>query len=145
MSRFLHSGHHEVVLGARMGQAPFPLRVWIDMTDLVPLLERLDVLYAEAGRPYCRDLGQVPAAQETLLALIREFVCAQPQRVRRACVTAAVAERLRAEYGTTRVDGCPAYPPSIDQVDLDPAALAPHLPALLRGGSDGEPWAGRER
>jgi hypothetical protein len=133
MSRFLHSGHHEVLLPAHLGQVPVSLRLWVDMTDIVPLLERLDVLYGAPGRPYCRDLEQVPAAQQALLELIREFLCVHPDRVRRPCTTAAVAEHLLSLYHVGRIDAYPAYPPSIDQVDLDPAALAPHLPALLRG------------
>ena len=139
MSRFLHSGHHEACLPARVADQPFSLRVWIEMSDLVPLLERLDERFGESGQPYCTQLERVPEAQGVLLEMIAEFLRAQPQKVRRACVPVAVADRLRAECGIRRIDAYPAYPPTIDQVDLDPADLAVHLRALLPGGEPAGP------
>ena len=134
MSRFLHTGHHEAFLPARVADQPFSLRVWVEMRDLVPLLERLDERFGERGRPYCTKLERVPEAQGVLLEMIAELLRAQPQKVRRAFVPVAVADRLLADCGIGRIDAYPAYPPAIDQVDLDPAELAVHLRALLPGG-----------
>jgi hypothetical protein len=111
--------------------------VWIEMRDLVPLLEQLDERFGEDGKPYCTKLERVPEAQGVLLAMIAELFRAEPQKVRRACVPVAVADRLHADFGIGRIDAYPAYPPAIDQVDLDPADLAVHLRALLSGGAPG--------
>ena len=131
MSRFLRSGHHEAVLPARLSGAEFSLRVWIEMQDVVPLLETLDALFGEPGRPYCTHVEQLRVAQETLVELMAQVLHEHPEKVRRACVETAVAERLFAELGIRRVEVYPTYPLSIDQVDLDVRDLAVHLPTLL--------------
>jgi hypothetical protein len=133
MSRFLHTGHHEALLPAQVADQPFSLRVWIEMSDLVPLLNRLDERFGEGGQSYCMKLERVPEAQGVLLEMIAELLRAQPQKVRRACVPVSVADRLLADFGIGRIDAYPAYPPPIDQVDLDPADLAVHLRTLLLG------------
>ena len=131
MSRFLRSGHHEAVLPARLSGAEFSLRVWIEMQDVVPLLETLDALFGEPGRPYCTHVEQLRVAQETLVELMAQVLHEHPEKVRRACVETAVAERLSTALGIKRVDVYPTYPLPIDQVDLDVRDLAVHPPTLL--------------
>jgi len=93
VSRFLRSGHHEAVLPARLSGAEFSLRVWIEMQDIVPLLETLDAMFGEPGRPYCTHVEQLRVAQETLVELMAQVLRAHPEKARRACVETAVAQR----------------------------------------------------
>jgi hypothetical protein len=131
VSRFLRTGHHEAVLPARVAGAEFSLRIWIEMQDVVPLLEKLDAEFGQPGQPYCTHVEQLRVAQETLVKLITEAVREHPGKVRRACVAAEVAQRLSSELGIRRVTIYPTYPLAIDQVDLDVHDLAAHLRALL--------------
>jgi len=73
MSRFLHTGHHEALLPAQVADQLFSLRVWIEMSDLVPLLKRLDERFGEGSRAYCMKLERVPEAQGVLLEMIAEL------------------------------------------------------------------------
>ncbi len=57
MSRFLHTGHHEALLPAQVADQ-FSLRVWIEMSDLVPLLKRLDERSVKAASPIARSSSE---------------------------------------------------------------------------------------
>ena len=129
-----------VRLGAERQAA---LRVWIETRDLVPLLRQLDSLYGSETEPYCLDLSQVRAAQATLAGLIVQAIASQPAMLRRVWAPRDVTAWLSAEYGVRPSDVPMAMPAWLDQVDLEPADVAPLLsrlyaPPPIEGGGDAE-------
>ncbi|MFD7440077.1 hypothetical protein [Streptomyces sp. NPDC059909] len=132
MSDFLHLGWHEFLLPAttRAGGTEY-LRVWIDMSDVVPMLRRLDLIYGDPDHPYTLDLRQGPEAQRTLLRLVAEHLLEQPGALRRAAATRRFAAEMQDRFGVAPANFPLPYPSFIDQVDLDPAQTAVALPMVL--------------
>jgi hypothetical protein len=130
MPGFLHAGWFEMFLPIRLGAEPRALRVWIEMRDLVPLLRQLDHVYGSEAEPYCVDPTRVRAAQDTLAGLIVQAIAAHQGTLRRVWAPADVAEWLTAEYAVRRVNLPMAIPAWLNQVDLEPADVAPLLSRL---------------
>jgi hypothetical protein len=131
MARYLHQGWFETFLPVRCGAKSGTLRVWVEMDQILPLLRQLDRLYGSEVEPYCRDLSQVRAAQETLARLIVELLAERPAALKRACAPAELADHLAAHHRVRRADLPLPSPPWLDQVDVEPADLAPVLSALF--------------
>ena len=141
MSKYLHSGWHEFFIPVRAEHGSSHLRIWIDMQDVVPLLRRLDLIYGDEDHPYAMDAREIPDAQRTLLELVMNLAIERPEAVRRAAASRRFARELAERFGIGPSDYPIAYPPAIDQVDLDPAQTMFALPFIV----DRDAIAGRDR
>ena len=107
------------------------VRVWIEMAEVVPMLRRLDDIYGDAEHPYALRVEEIPDAQRKLLELVVRHVLEDPSAVKRAAASRQLADELSERFGVQRSDYPLPYPPTIDQVDLDPQQVAVALPFIL--------------
>lgn len=131
MPDYLQRGWFETFLPVRADGAAGALRVWVEMPALVPLLRVLDRTYGSEAAPYCRDPGQRRAAQATLAELIVGLVRERPDVLKRVCAPGQLADLLADHHGVRRVELPVSAPAWLDQVDLEPADVAPLLPLLF--------------
>jgi hypothetical protein len=131
VSKYLHSGWHEFFIAVRAEHGSSHLRIWIDMEDVVPLLRRLDLIYGDEDHPYAMDAREIPDAQRKLLEMVTNLAIARPEAVRRAAAPRRLARELADRFGIGPSDYPVAYPPAIDQVDLDPAQAMFALPFIV--------------
>jgi hypothetical protein len=131
VSKYLHSGWHEFFIPVRSEHGNSHLRVWIDMEDVVPLLRQLDLIYGDEDHPYAMDPREIPDAQRMLLRLVTNLVIERPYAVRRAAGPRRLARELGERFGIGPSEYPVAYPPAIDQVDLDPAQTMFALPFIV--------------
>jgi hypothetical protein len=131
VSRYLHSGWHEFFIPVNSEHGPTHLRIWIDMEDVIPLLRQLDLTYGDEAHPYAMDAREIPDAQRALLRLVTNLAIERPQAVRRAAASRRLGTELADRFGVRPSDYPIAYPPAIDQVDLDPSQAMFALPFIV--------------
>jgi hypothetical protein len=131
VSRYLNTGWHEFLIPVTSRQGHGYLRVWIEMADVVALLRQLDLIYGDAEHPYALRATEIPDAQRRLLELVSAHAIEHPEAVRRVAVTRRLAAELDERFGVAKSDYPITYPPTIDQVDVDPAQAMFALPFIL--------------
>jgi hypothetical protein len=131
VSKYLHTGWHEFFIPVRSEHGRTHLRIWIDMEEVIPLLRQLDLIYGDEDHPYAMDAREIPDAQRTLLQLVTSFAIERPEAVRRAAASRRLATELADRFGIGPSDYPVAYPPAIDQVDLDPTQTMFALPFIV--------------
>jgi hypothetical protein len=131
MTRYLQAGYYEAVLPMRVGEVPGSFRVWLKAAEMVPLLRQLDARYGDEGQPYCVHAEDRLRALHTLEELISDRITERPEVLKRVCTSNHIARELQVRYEVRRVEMYPPPPPWLDQVDLEPADIAPLLGSLF--------------
>lgn len=131
MTDYLRTGWHEFLLPIVSRAGPDHMRIWIDMTEVVPILRRLDQLYGDEHHRYALAPERIPDAQRTLHRMVVAHVLERPEAVRRAVVSRNLAAEVRERFGVRPSSYPLPYPAVIDQVDLEPADAMLTLSFLL--------------
>jgi hypothetical protein len=131
MTKYLQAGYYEAVLPVQVGAARGSFRVWLDAKEMVPLLRQLDMRYGDEGQPYCVHAEDRLRALYTLEELIRDLITERPKVLKRVCTSEHIGRALQVQYEVRRVEIYPPPPPWLDQVDLEPADVAPLLGSLF--------------
>lgn len=131
MTQYLRTGYYEAVLPIRVGEAMGSFRVWLQAKEVVPLLRQLDSRYGDEGQPYCVHAEDRLRVLHTLEELIRDLITERPEVLKRVYTTHQIARELQVQYEVRRVEIYPAPPSWLDQVDLEPADVAPLLSSLF--------------
>lgn len=131
MTKYLQAGYYEAVLPVQVGAAKGYFRVWLNAEEMVPLLRHLDIRYGAEGQPYCVHAEDRLRALYTLEELIRDLITERPKVLKRVCTSEHIARVLQVQYEIRRVEIYPPPPPWLNQVDLEPADVAPLLGSLF--------------
>lgn len=131
MSKYLHTGWHEFFLPVMSHHGRTHLRVWIAMTEVVPMLRRLDEIYGDEEHPWALRIEEIPDAQRALLELVTSYIIENPEAVKRVSASRQLAAELEDRFGVRSSEYPLQYPDVIDQVDLDPAPAMLALPFIL--------------
>ncbi|GBD38406.1 hypothetical protein HRbin37_00655 [bacterium HR37] len=131
MSYYLSLGHYEAFLPIQIDNKTHYMRVWIETSELVKALKKLDIVFGSPEEPYCKDLYQIPMAIERLSDLIIELILEDPERLKRATVEKNVADELSVRYGVKEAQLPFKYPETLNQVELDVRTLFPVLDKLF--------------
>jgi hypothetical protein len=131
VSYYLSLGHYEAFLPIQIDNKTHYMRVWIETSELVKALKKLDMVFGSPEEPYCKDLYQIPMAIERLSDLIIELILENPERLKRATVEKNVADELSVRYGVKEAELPFKYPEALNQVELDVRTLFPVLDKLF--------------
>jgi hypothetical protein len=132
MTKYLQAGYYEAVLPVQVGAAKGCFRVWLNAKEMVPLLRQLDMRYGDEGQPYCVHAEDRLRALHTLEELIKDLIIERPKVLKRVCTSEQIARVVQVQYEIRRIKIYPPPPPWLDQVDLEPADVAPLLDSLFQ-------------